>query len=46
MIGIIPIDSIYTPIVNVRYDIENVRIGEKNDFERLVTFNICSPTLD
>jgi DNA-directed RNA polymerase subunit alpha len=36
MIGIIPIDSIYTPIVNVRYDIENVRIGEKNDFERLV----------
>jgi len=36
MIGIIPIDSIYTPIVNVKYDIENVRIGEKNDFEKLV----------
>ncbi len=36
MIGIIPIDSIFTPIVNVRYDIENVRIGEKNDFEKLI----------
>ncbi|MFH0734263.1 MAG: DNA-directed RNA polymerase subunit alpha [bacterium] len=35
MIGLIPMDSIFTPIVNVRYDIENVRIGEKNDFEKL-----------
>lgn len=35
-IGTIPIDSIYTPIVNVRYDVENVRIGEKNDFEKLI----------
>ncbi|MEI7811408.1 MAG: DNA-directed RNA polymerase subunit alpha [Ignavibacteria bacterium] len=35
-IGLIPIDSIYTPIRNVRYDIENVRIGEKNDYEKLV----------
>ena len=34
-IGIIPIDSIFTPIVNVRYDIENVRIGESNEYEKL-----------
>ncbi|MBM4170296.1 MAG: DNA-directed RNA polymerase subunit alpha [Ignavibacteria bacterium] len=34
-IGTIPIDSIFTPIVNVKYDVENVRIGEKNDFEKL-----------
>ncbi|MCX7875896.1 MAG: DNA-directed RNA polymerase subunit alpha [Melioribacteraceae bacterium] len=34
-IGTIPIDSIFTPIVNVRYDIENVRIGERNDYEKL-----------
>lgn len=34
-IGLIPIDSIYTPIKNVRYNIENVRIGESNDFEKL-----------
>ena len=34
-IGIIPIDSIFTPIKNVQYDVENVRIGDKNDFEKL-----------
>jgi len=34
-IGIIPIDSIFTPIRNTRYDVENVRIGESNDFEKL-----------
>ncbi|NCQ18279.1 MAG: DNA-directed RNA polymerase subunit alpha [Ignavibacteria bacterium CG_4_8_14_3_um_filter_37_9] len=34
-LGTIPIDSIYTPIRNVKYDIENVRIGDKNDFEKL-----------
>ncbi|MCK9424775.1 MAG: DNA-directed RNA polymerase subunit alpha [Ignavibacteriaceae bacterium] len=34
-LGTIPIDSIYTPIKNVKYDIENVRIGDKNDFEKL-----------
>ncbi len=34
-IGLIPIDSIFTPIKNVHYNIENVRIGEKNDFEKL-----------
>jgi DNA-directed RNA polymerase subunit alpha len=31
----IPIDAIYTPIKNVKYDIENVRIGDKNDYEKL-----------
>ncbi len=35
-IGIIPIDSIFTPIKNVRYSIENVRVGQKTDYERLV----------
>ncbi|MFH1196354.1 MAG: DNA-directed RNA polymerase subunit alpha [bacterium] len=34
-IGLIPVDSIFTPITNVRYDIKNVRIGESNDFEEL-----------
>jgi len=34
-IGVIPIDSIFTPIKTVKYDIENVRIGDKNDFEKL-----------
>ncbi|MHC1737863.1 MAG: DNA-directed RNA polymerase subunit alpha [Ignavibacteriaceae bacterium] len=34
-IGVIPMDAIYTPIKNVKYEIENVRIGDKNDFEKL-----------
>jgi len=31
----IPIDSIFTPIKNVKFDVENVRIGDKNDYEKL-----------
>lgn len=34
-IGMIAIDSMYTPIKNVKYDIENVRIGDNNDYEKL-----------
>ncbi len=35
-IGLIPIDSIYTPIVNVKYNVENYRVGQKTDYEKLV----------
>jgi DNA-directed RNA polymerase subunit alpha len=38
-IGIIPIDAIYTPIKNIKYEVENVRIGDKNDYEKL-TFEV------
>jgi DNA-directed RNA polymerase subunit alpha len=34
-IGVIPVDSIFTPIKVVKYDVENVRIGDKNDYEKL-----------
>ncbi|QIK16647.1 DNA-directed RNA polymerase subunit alpha [Blattabacterium sp. DPU] len=34
-IDTIPIDSIYTPIKNVKYTIENCRVGQKIDFENL-----------
>jgi DNA-directed RNA polymerase subunit alpha len=34
-IGVIPIDSIFTPIRNAKFEVENVRIGDKNDFEKL-----------
>lgn len=34
--GIIPIDSIYTPIKNVKYNIENYRVEQKTDYEKLV----------
>ncbi|MBK7632702.1 MAG: DNA-directed RNA polymerase subunit alpha [Ignavibacteriales bacterium] len=40
-IGVIPIDSIFTPIKLVKYEVENVRIGDKNDFEKL-TFEITT----
>lgn len=34
-IGVIPIDSIYTPIKNVAYKIENTRVGQRTDYEKL-----------
>lgn len=34
--GVIPIDSIYTPIRNVKYTIENFRVEQKTDYEKLV----------
>ena len=35
-VGVIAIDSIYTPIKNVKYDIENYRVEQKTDYEKLV----------
>jgi DNA-directed RNA polymerase subunit alpha len=32
----IAIDSIYTPIRNVKYEIENYRIEQKTDYEKLI----------
>ncbi|MEN9525525.1 MAG: DNA-directed RNA polymerase subunit alpha [Bacteroidota bacterium] len=34
--GYIPIDSIFTPIKNVKYTIENTRVEQRTDFEKLV----------
>jgi len=34
--GTISIDSIFTPIVNVQYSIENYRVEQKTDYEKLV----------
>lgn len=34
-IGSIPIDAIYTPIKNVAYHIENTRVGQRTDYEKL-----------
>ena len=36
IVGLIPVDSIYTPIKNVRYKIENTRVEQRTDFEKLV----------
>jgi DNA-directed RNA polymerase subunit alpha len=34
--GVIPIDSIHTPIKNVKYEIENFRVEQKTDYEKLI----------
>lgn len=34
--GHIPIDAIYTPIKNVKYSIENTRVEQKTDYEKLI----------
>ncbi len=34
-VGMIPIDSIFTPILNVRYQVEPTRVGQKTDYEKL-----------
>ena len=35
-IGTIPIDSIFTPIIKVTYEVENTRVGQRTDYERLI----------
>ena len=35
-VNAIPIDSIYTPIRNVKYDVEPFRVEQKTDYEKLV----------
>ena len=35
-IGVIPVSSIYTPIKNVKFAIENIRVEQKTDFEKLI----------
>jgi DNA-directed RNA polymerase subunit alpha len=36
VIGIIPIGSIFTPIRNVRYYVENMRVEQRTDYEKLI----------
>ena len=34
--GLIALDSIFTPIINVKYSIENYRVEQKTDYEKLI----------
>lgn len=34
-IGVIPMDSIYTPVSKVNYKVENTRVGQVTDFDKL-----------
>ena len=35
-VNLIPIDAIYTPIKQVQFDVENVRVGQHTDYEKLI----------
>ncbi|MAQ22525.1 MAG: DNA-directed RNA polymerase subunit alpha [Flammeovirgaceae bacterium] len=35
-VDFISIDSVFTPIINVKYNIENTRVEQKTDFEKLI----------
>jgi len=34
-IGIIPIDAVYSPVIRVRYGIEETRVGQKTNYDKL-----------
>lgn len=36
MIGLIPVDAIFTPIKNVKYSVEDYRVEQKTDYEKLL----------
>ena len=35
-IGVIPVDSSFSPVIRVKYDIEETRVGQKTNYDRLV----------
>ncbi|MBU6239104.1 MAG: DNA-directed RNA polymerase subunit alpha [Planctomycetes bacterium] len=35
-IGIIPVDAVYSPVVRVRYTVEETRVGQKTNYDRLI----------
>lgn len=43
--GYIPMDAIYTPIKNVKYSIENTRVEQRTDFEKLVMEVVTDGTI-
>ncbi len=36
IIGLLPVDSIYTPVYKVNYSVENTRVGNVTDYDRLI----------
>ncbi len=36
VIGVIPVDSIYTPVMKVNYTVDNTRVGQITDYDKLV----------
>ncbi len=36
IIGVIPVDSVYSPVTRVRYKTEDTRVGQKTNYDRLI----------
>lgn len=36
IVGLIPIDSIYTPVTKVNYTVDNTRVGKRTDYDKLI----------
>ncbi len=36
-IGIIPIDAVFSPVIRVRYEVEDARVGQKTNYDKLTT---------
>ncbi|MBY0354392.1 MAG: DNA-directed RNA polymerase subunit alpha [Rickettsiales bacterium] len=35
-IGVIPVDSLFSPVTNVAYKVENARVGQQTDYDKLI----------
>jgi DNA-directed RNA polymerase subunit alpha len=35
-IGVIPIDSLFSPVLHVEYKVENTRVGQRTDYDKLI----------
>jgi len=46
IIGVIPVDSIYTPVRKVNYNVENTRVGNVTDFDKLTIEVWTDGTID
>ncbi|MBX3374320.1 MAG: DNA-directed RNA polymerase subunit alpha [Phycisphaeraceae bacterium] len=48
-IGVIPIDAVFSPVQRVRYRVEDTRVGQKTNFDRLIldvwTNETCTPEM-
>ena len=46
VIGVIPVDSIYTPVIKVNYTVENTRVGDATDYDKLTLEIWTNGTID
>jgi DNA-directed RNA polymerase subunit alpha len=35
-LGVIPIDSLFSPIIRVKYGVENAHVGQRTDYDKLI----------